>query len=175
MIDVAKILALENKSETVSYEPGFSAVCYMGREYPVSCEPFKITIANVGGRQLLVSGETKAQLTMPCDRCLEQTRQELSLAIDGALPLNEGEIALGEKEVEEQEDRWVSETQIDVDQLLIEEILFQWPEKVLCKEDCKGICPVCGKNRNLGECDCDRQVLDPRMAKFLDVFAQASQ
>jgi uncharacterized protein len=59
---------------------------------------------------------------------------------------------------------------LDVDCLVVNEILVNWPTKVLCKEDCKGICPVCGKNRNLYDCGCDTVVLDPRMQQFQDVF-----
>ena len=47
---------------------------------------------------------------------------------------------------------------------------MNWPAKVLCGEDCKGICPVCGANRNEKDCGCDTVVLDPRMQKFQDVF-----
>ena len=39
-----------------------------------------------------------------------------------------------------------------------------------CKEDCKGLCPVCGTNLNEKECGCDRTVADPRMAAIQDIF-----
>ena len=42
--------------------------------------------------------------------------------------------------------------QLDVEAFVYDEILVNWPAKILCKEDCKGICPVCGQNRNLKEC-----------------------
>ncbi|MDD6168654.1 MAG: DUF177 domain-containing protein, partial [Lachnospiraceae bacterium] len=48
--------------------------------------------------------------------------------------------------------------------------LVNWPAKVLCKPDCKGICPKCGTNLNLETCDCEQGELDPRMAAFQDVF-----
>ncbi len=59
---------------------------------------------------------------------------------------------------------------LDVDKLIYGEILVNWPMKVLCKEDCKGICKVCGMNLNKGNCDCQRTELDPRMAAIQDVF-----
>ena len=52
------------------------------------------------------------------------------------------------------------------------EILMNWPMQVLCKEDCKGLCPSCGANLNLTTCDCDSTDLDPRMAKIRDVFSK---
>ena len=64
----------------------------------------------------------------------------------------------------------LEEHELDVDRLIYDEILVNWPTKVLCKDDCKGICPVCGQNLNQQDCGCDRQVIDPRMAKFQDIF-----
>ena len=63
-------------------------------------------------------------------------------------------------------------TNLDVDQLIFGEILVSWPMKVLCREDCKGICKRCGANLNLTECQCPKTELDPRMAAIQDIFNQ---
>ncbi len=54
--------------------------------------------------------------------------------------------------------------------LLYNEILVGWPMKVLCSEDCKGICSVCGQNLNEGSCDCEDTSLDPRMSVIRDLY-----
>ena len=59
---------------------------------------------------------------------------------------------------------------LDVEQLLYNEILVGWPTKVLCSEDCKGICSVCGQNLNEGTCDCEDTSLDPRMSVIRDLY-----
>jgi uncharacterized protein len=64
---------------------------------------------------------------------------------------------------------------LDVDKLIYGEILVNWPMKILCKNDCKGICNRCGANLNLGECGCDRAELDPRMAVIRDIFNNSKQ
>ena len=51
---------------------------------------------------------------------------------------------------------------LDVDKLIYGEILVNWPMKVLCKEDCKGVCQFCGANLNEGQCSCKKPV-DPRL------------
>ena len=61
-------------------------------------------------------------------------------------------------------------TSLDVDQLIFGEILVSWPMKVLCREDCKGICKRCGANLNLSECQCPKTEPDPRMAAIQDIF-----
>ena len=60
--------------------------------------------------------------------------------------------------------------QLNVETLVYDEILLNWPMKILCRPDCKGVCPVCGRNLNDGECGCDTFVPDPRMAALKDIF-----
>ena len=57
---------------------------------------------------------------------------------------------------------------IDTELLLHDEITVNWPVKILCREDCKGLCPVCGHDLNEGDCGCDTFVPDPRMAAIFD-------
>ena len=45
---------------------------------------------------------------------------------------------------------------LDLDRIIYDEVLVNWPMKVLCKEDCAGICKKCGKNLNHGTCDCEK-------------------
>ncbi len=54
--------------------------------------------------------------------------------------------------------------EIDLTRALREQILLSIPPSPLCSEDCKGLCPTCGKDLNEGECGCDRTVMDPRWA-----------
>ena len=60
--------------------------------------------------------------------------------------------------------------QLNVEQLIYSEIIINWPMKVLCNENCKGICKICGQNLNEGMCTCDDFVPDPRMSGIKDIF-----
>ena len=71
---------------------------------------------------------------------------------------------------DEEEQCFVTSHFLDVDKMLYLEIMLNIPGKVLCREDCKGICTVCGCNLNDGECGCDRFVPDPRMSAINDIF-----
>ena len=68
------------------------------------------------------------------------------------------------------ESNYIDGYTLDVDKLVYNEVLIGWPTKILCSEDCKGICNVCGQNLNLGTCDCEDTSLDPRMSVIRDVF-----
>ena len=79
------------------------------------------------------------------------------------------EESVAEPEAKEEKD-YIDGYNLDVDKLVFGEILISMPGKTLCKEDCKGICLICGANLNKGECGCDRDILDPRMSVFKDIL-----
>lgn len=58
---------------------------------------------------------------------------------------------------------------IDLDQLVREEIVLAAPEQVLCREDCKGLCPTCGIDLNASACECDTRQIDSRWEKLKDI------
>ncbi len=128
-------------------------------------KPFELHLTNQENKRLLIQGETDVVIAIPCDRCLEDIQTEIHLTFDKKFPL-EGEHS--EEEMEEAD--YISDFELDVERMIYDEILVNWPMKVLCREDCKGICKKCGANLNQQSCDCDDVELDPRMAAIQDVF-----
>ncbi len=97
-----------------------------------------------------------------CDRCAEDIERDYSFDIKRILV---SALANGD----DHDDYIVVQNgTLDLDELISEEILFFLPAKMLCRDDCKGLCAQCGKNLNYGKCNCERQV-DPRMAALLDL------
>ena len=81
--------------------------------------------------------------------------------------------ASGEDRIKDLDEiNYVTGCSLDVEQLVHNEILIHWPLRVLCKEDCRGICPKCGKDLNEGSCECDQTSPDPRMAVISDIFSK---
>ena len=103
-----------------------------------------LTLANKAKGEAEAEGEISLVCEIPCDRCLKPVKME-------EMPFIEG-------------------FSLDTDALINNEIIVNWPMKVLCKPDCRGICKVCGKNLNEGDCGCDTFVPDPRMAVIKDIF-----
>ena len=126
-----------------------------------------ITASNLGGKKGKITLEGRTVLAIPCDRCLREVAYELLLQTE-----REIDFSLSEKEraAELDETDFITGYDLDVDAFVCEEILLGFPMKVLCQEDCKGICKVCGANLNEGECGCDRTELDPRMSVIRDIF-----
>lgn len=110
----------------------------------------------------LVRGRITGALTFPCGRCSEDSEQ----AVDEAFEVFEE--AEGEDGTAE-EVRVVAEGEtlrLDLGAVLWEELVLALPETPLCQEDCKGLCPKCGGNRNFRECGCSEAGDDPRLAVF---------
>ena len=107
----------------------------------------------------------------PCDRCLDEVDTAFPIRID--YRWNPDKEADGAEDVDEI--TFMDGCILDVDKLISDEIVVALPTKVLCKEDCKGLCSVCGMNLNHGTCDCDRHVADPRMAAIQDIFRSFNQ
>jgi uncharacterized protein len=133
----------------------------------VDKKPIVLTITNIGKNKLSISGDVALSLNIPCDRCLEDVKTDINFSIEKNIDMSEDD-SDGVKESEEQD--YISGYNLDVDKLVYSDILINIRSKILCKEDCKGLCTKCGANLNIAECGCDRQVLDPRMSVIQDIF-----
>ena len=139
-------------------------------KYPITRKtPVSLVLTNKGKRNLLIQGRMDLTILIPCGRCLEEVPVEFELDFEKKIDMN-----LTEEERREALDEcaYIHGYDLDVDELVYSEILVNWPLRVLCKEDCKGICSRCGANLNIQTCDCDTTGLDPRMAAIKDIFSK---
>lgn len=130
-------------------------------------EPVHLVIRHVKEREIIIEGKTSVVIAIPCDRCLEEVKKVFDLDLIKAIDLDKSDADLVEGL---DESNYIDGYNLDVDKLLYNEILIGWPMKILCKDNCKGICNVCGQNLNEGSCDCEDTGLDPRMSVIRDVF-----
>jgi uncharacterized protein len=101
-----------------------------------------------------------------CARCLEPVRQPLSGTFDlifrpGGVDAEAGERAITEDETEI---GYYEQSGLLLEDAVREQVLLTLPGRTLCQEDCKGLCPHCGINRNLASCECVEKPTDPRLA-----------
>lgn len=122
-------------------------------------------------RKVIFKAQAQAVLDVPCDRCLEPVSLPFEIDVDMVLEFEESGKLKGEYDDCEGL-CYVNGYDLDVDGMVREEIMIGFPMKVLCTEDCKGLCPKCGANLNRCDCGCDREVLDPRMSIIRDIFRQ---
>ncbi|MBQ8141284.1 MAG: DUF177 domain-containing protein [Clostridia bacterium] len=104
-----------------------------------------------------------------CARCLAPVSGVFSLDFERTV-VAEG--TLTDEQLEEHFDEYVvlDGSMLDVDEQLGEELILGFPNKLLCTEDCPGMCPVCGKPRREGTCSCTTKEIDPRLAVLKTFF-----
>ena len=150
----------------------FDTVKMLGETYPVTeKQPVAITLIHLGKKKIQMNAEIQMTLEIPCGRCLEPVSVPFVISVDEQFELSD----TPEQATEDSDEPYIDGYQLDVDALVRNELFVHMPLRVLCKEDCKGICKRCGTNLNLGTCDCDATELDPRMAAILDIFGSANK
>ena len=98
----------------------------------------------------------KFVLDLVCDRCLKQFRQDYTMHFEHILV---------QKLNSDNDDYLVcADGVLDLEDTVRTDVLLELPGKVLCSEDCKGLCCQCGKNLNEGSCTCEKKQIDPRLA-----------
>lgn len=104
------------------------------------------------GQGVFVRGSVRGRLRLPCRRCLEETEHELDETVD----------FLFEELEEEDEDEVGGEVyalpargdELDLTDAVREQVLLRVPQYVLCREECRGLCPRCGADLNQAPCGC---------------------
>ena len=121
--------------------------------------------------QVFVNGHIETSARVECDRCLKPVESLVKTDFEleyitgsayestGVAELTEAEMTVSVFDGES----------LDVDEIVKEQILLAVPTRMLCREDCKGICPQCGIDRNTGECKCVTNEIDPRWAALKDL------
>ena len=122
----------------------------------------KGSVFNKAGIVQLVADATFTY-SAPCDRCAAHTEKNLTIPVDHVLVTS-----LNDEENDEL--ILVESLRFNLDELITEDILLGLPTRHLCKEDCKGLCPHCGADRNQTECGCETDAVDPRFDVLNDLF-----
>ena len=117
-------------------------------------------IANSGG-VLVLEAQVDAEVKTACARCLKEIVLPVAFDFDETLVLSGQETDADADSV-----IFFEGKEIDVGEIVINNLLLNISSKYLCRDDCKGICPKCGKNLNEGSCDCDFFEIDPRWEKL---------
>ena len=157
LLGLSKIIDSPGASVPFSTSVDLSDLCY-GICYPVS-EPVVAegTVRNTAG-VLMMSGSIRTTIHGICDRCASPFDKEVYFPIDVVL--------VTEMANEENEDEWVFPLEgdsADLEDIIRTIFVLNLDSKLLCKDDCAGLCCRCGKNLNDGPCNCQKE-LDPRFA-----------
>ena len=117
-----------------------------------------------------VSGSIQGEAEVDCTRCLKPISQKLSIDFSVSFIRSGDFPADKEREVspDDLDTDVLADEQLDLKEVVREQILLNLPGQVFCKADCKGLCPKCGADRNLIDCKCNEEEIDPRWAALKD-------
>ncbi|MCH7938155.1 MAG: DUF177 domain-containing protein [Candidatus Marinimicrobia bacterium] len=119
------------------------------------------------GEDFFLDGQVRTTLTLACDRCL----------VEGIYPL-EGKlrvwlVSMVRPDLETDEDHVMvlaaQQLEVDLTEVVAESVYLELPQKTLCREDCKGLCPSCGTNLNQEQCGCETGEIDERWSALLQI------
>lgn len=153
LLNLSELFYVDGKSKDYTVPLEMQELVCGSLSYPVEAgtEVF-IHASHSKNRKVKLSVKASVNLIMPCDRCLEDVKVVIPVdsVIDMDLDLS------AEQRLENLDEQpYINGYELDVDCLISGEVLLNLPVKVLCSQDCKGICRVCGTNLNRCTCGCD--------------------
>jgi uncharacterized protein len=164
LLNLNKIRTAQERFEQV-YEPGQFGT---DPDFKVAA-PASLTFDIFKDKeQFRLVGRVQTRLELTCGRCLEPFILPVDAAFDLRYHPHVENTGSGEAEREIEEDdlttAFYENEEIDLGHLMREQFYLSLPMKPLCRDDCRGLCPVCGTNLNREKCDCKREWDDPRLA-----------
>ena len=128
------------------------------------------------GRRVHARGRLAARVQVECDRCLKAVEIPVDSRFKIEYVTAEDYQAQQTVELTEEDlDLSVFDGEvIDIDELVTEELLLAVPDHLLCNDDCKGLCPLCGVDRNSVDCECETAEVDPRWAGLKELVNDKS-
>lgn len=122
---------------------------------------------------IVVEGSVESVVGVECNRCLSRVELPVRAELEalGMLEYHDsGQWARINLREDEEAAAFFGETTLDIDEVVRQGVLLHLPLQVICKPDCRGICPGCGANLNAEPCHCPPEETDPRLSVLKDWF-----
>lgn len=162
VLDLTRLFEEEGEELRFQHEMDLSGVELAGVHPvsgPVQVEGRAYNEAGV----VTVSYEVRYTLEIPCDRCLTPVRSEKQLHSE--------QVAVRKLHGEQEDDfLLLPDGQFDLDEAVYADVVLELPTKTLCSEDCRGLCPICGANRNRQDCGCRAETGDLRLQSLRELL-----
>lgn len=156
-INVAEIKKRLVGSKTFAYELTPDELDITDTDLKVTAPIQLEGVVENAGDVILLKADVKTEIERTCGRCLKVFNEPL------AAQVVEKFYPAGAENIEN--DAFIYESDLlDITEPVRESLLLAVPLQSLCREDCRGLCPVCGADRNEGDCGCDATTVDPRLA-----------
>lgn len=163
-LDISRIRNVKGGRENFNLQT--SELDFMTADWKLA-EPLVITGEMDHTDKLIdVKGTLETVVEGRCARCLAPVKIAVSCSLAEQLLYTKDVALFSQLAFGELEEKFViyDNDTLDITDIIREAIMAELPLKVLCRDDCRGLCPKCGINLNQGQCKCDLQEVDPRFA-----------
>jgi len=161
----------ERLSDTEEAEEGRPSSWSAAPAGPVTGE---LTVENAGSL-LLVRGHLHVTLRMPCVRCLKEGEQELEIEVEEEFASEGAGPEVRTIDRDEPELSAMTDFVLDAQEFARQQVVASVPMSFLCRPDCRGICPECGKDLNEGPCQCPTESGDHRWASLGELLRKTDE
>ncbi|TCO78998.1 YceD family protein [Marinisporobacter balticus] len=163
-VSLAEIVEGQLKEVDLEIEDKIRVLSYFGDEIPlVTPVVFKGKAYDANG-DIYIKGIVESMAEYSCCRCLKKFQQKIIGEVHEKL------IKEHSPKAEVDEYFLIKNNMIDISEIMENTLILSLPMKIICDENCKGLCLVCGKNLNEQACDCEKDEIDPRLAKLKDLL-----
>ena len=164
IIDVSGILKEFGGKIKIDGEVDLPDTDFMGEMYT-----FKTPISVKGdvtnnGKSLILAVVCSGKMGTQCARCMKDITVDIDFPVEEHLVRSDGEFS------EDEDIITFDGHTVELDGIIADNLIMNIEGRYLCKDDCKGLCPVCGQDLNEGECGCSREVIDPRWQGLADLM-----
>lgn len=162
VLNLKKLFVNENESLTFEYQMDMTGLKFDG--YTPFVSPIRV-YGNAKNSDSVVTLNYKVIFDYhhPCDRCMNDVDQILEYSFSHILGLEDND-NLGEEYIK------LDEYNLELDGQIKTDLFLELPSKILCSEDCKGLCNKCGKDLNKGTCNCVTYQVDSRLEALKDLI-----
>lgn len=163
---IINIRKLDTASESMEHQTSVDVTSWLKDRSDIrSIDSMKVNVqAKAFDNGMLVKGEAHVLLEFTCSKCIVPFQDELRLVF------TERFTRMANEADEEADIHILHGDEVDMLPYVEEHFQLALPYVCICKEDCKGLCPNCGTNRNEHTCSCTNEKIDPRLAKLKDFY-----
>ena len=161
-LDISELL--KKSIEEFSFDLSFEMNSINRDEYKINLKaPIKIKGKAINnGNVVDAKGTFSILFEVQCSRCLEVFEHFLNVDFEETFS----------KSVNDEEFYPIIEDIMILDDMVIDNLILSMPIRLLCNDECKGLCPNCGVNLNKVDCDCEKETVNPKFAVLKDLFKQ---
>lgn len=161
-IDISNITKVEGAFLNIEFNEVIEELNFLFRDF-VFDDPvqFNGQLVNVSG-VLKLSGQLNTRYTTICYRCLRNLEQKMDVYVREDL--------IRRDKCTDCEAYTYEGNYLEIDKILKDNIILNLPMRLLCKDDCKGLCPICGSDLNERECDCREDKINMKMEVLKNFF-----